>query len=310
MFANDIYFTNYNKQSISLQSDNDAYFAPTDYDRYYTAGHNLTYTSKEFINNPLKYVGFSLLINTNPISRFSIGLGQELYSPADRLNPNPSLYDYPFAGFLYMSGMVQNRVDDFMEQIFLDIGIIGNAALGQETQDIIHSLTNNPKLPGWRHQIKNEFIFNIYYKAMYRFPIIDNIIEILPYGILALGNAHTHLEIGVKLRIGWGLHGDFGIPKAITGHIGSTSINDDFRIYIQGGFGERLIGRNIFLQGNTIGGYQSLVALNYAIYEAEIGVLVAWKGCALSFMFSNRQKEFVQQLRNHNYATLRLEISF
>ena len=45
----------YNKHHIALSSDNDAYFEPTNYDRYYTAGHNLSYTSKEWQNSPLAY---------------------------------------------------------------------------------------------------------------------------------------------------------------------------------------------------------------------------------------------------------------
>ena len=145
---------------------------------------------------------------------------------------------------------------------------------------------------------------------MYRFDIISNIFDILPYGVIALGNANTHLELGAKMRVGYGLHGDFGIQKATSNHIGSMSLNDDFRFYVTLGIAERFVGRNMFIQGNSFGGFQTQLDMARCVYEAEIGALIAWKGISLAYMYSYKQKEFREQLLDSNYATLRLEISF
>lgn len=301
----------YNKHHIALSSDNDAYFEPTNYDRYYTAGHNLSYTSKEWQNSPLAYTAlFSRLFKKDLVSSFSIGIGQEVYTPSARFALNPPANDAPYGGYLYLNTMIQNRTDNFLEQLELNIGMVGKAALGKEAQDLIHELINYYPLAGWDHQIRNEFVLNAYYKAMYRFDIISNIFDILPYGVIALGNANTHLELGAKMRVGYGLHGDFGIQKATSNHIGSMSLNDDFRFYVTFGIAERFVGRNMFIQGNSFGGFQTQLDMARCVYEAEIGALIAWKGISLAYMYSYKQKEFREQLLDSNYATLRLEISF
>lgn len=301
----------YEKHHIALSSDNDAYFEPTNYDRYYTAGHNLSYTSKEWINSPLRHVALlSRIFDSEYASSFGISLGQEIYTPSDRYSLQPPQNDAPYGGYLYLNTMIQNRTNNFVEQLELNLGMVGKDALGKEAQEWIHKLINLYSFAGWNSQIQNEFILNLYYKAMYRLDIIPNIIDVLPYGIIALGNAHTHTEIGMRMRIGYGLQGDFGIQKAAANHIGTTSLNDSFRFYIIGGISERFVGRNIFIQGNTIGGVQTNLDMNRFVYEAELGALIAWKGISLSYIYSYKQKEFSTQLLDSNYATMRLEISF
>ena len=301
----------YEKHHIALSSDNDAYFEPTNYDRYYTAGHNLSYTSKEWINSPLRHVALlSRIFDSEYASSFGISLGQEIYTPSDRYSLQPPQNDTPYGGYLYLNTMIQNRTNNFVEQLELNFGMVGKDALGKEAQEWIHKLINLYSFAGWNSQIQNEFILNLYYKAMYRLDIVPNIIDVLPYGIIALGNAHTHAEIGMRMRIGYGLQGDFGIQKAAANHIGTTSLNDSFRFYIIGGISERFVGRNIFIQGNTIGGVQTNLDMNRFVYEAEFGALIAWKGISLSYIYSYKQKEFSTQLLDSNYATMRLEISF
>lgn len=244
----------YEKHHIVLSSDNDAYFEPTNYDRYYTAGHNLSYTSKEWINSPLCHVAILSRFADERASAFRISLGQEIYTPSDRFSLQPPSNDAPYGGYLYLNTMIQNRTYNFVEQLELNLGMVGKDALGKEAQEWIHKLINLYSLAGWNSQIKNEFIFNLYYKAIYRLDIIPNIFDVLPYGVIALGNAYTHAELGMRMRIGYGLHGDFGMQKATSNHIGTTSLSDNFRFYIIGGISERFVGRNIFIQGNTWGG--------------------------------------------------------
>ncbi len=306
-YANDIA---YNKFSLSLYTDNDAYFSPRDFDRYYSAGHSLYFTSVEYDNsfiNDISIIQRAMKIPT--ISRFYIGIGQEIYTPSEKFTYIPPKDDALYAGFLYLNGGIQNRSSNFMEQISLNIGIVGPASLAREAQDLIHSITNNGYYNGWNTQIRNEIIFNLYYKSMYRFPI-NEYFDILPYGIAALGNAHTYIEIGAKFRAGYGLDGDFGLQTAQVDSIGSVSHSDNMRAYFQFGFSERFVLRNIFLQGNTIGGVQSDLDLNRAIYGIELGAVFAWRGYALSYLYSYKRREFVTQLANHSYATIRLEVSF
>ncbi|MWV61987.1 DUF2219 family protein [Helicobacter saguini] len=358
----------YKKRTITLITDNDAYFPITDKDRYYTAGHSLTYTHSEREDSILRFIGFAWLIEkksknldskniesknkdfsqntesnlqdskkdsikdskpqniesktqkfitrfhnkwqSKPISRYAFSAAQEINTPHNKFAIDTPRDDLPYSGYLYLSAMAQNRIHNFLEQTSVNIGVVGPYALGRETQDSIHDSLNVGKYPGWNYQLQNEPIFNLYYKAAYKMPILPSFIEAIPRTAIALGNAHTHLDLALNLRAGYGVNGDFGFSYARNSGFNTTSINNAFRIYAQLDILARLVARNIFIQGNTFGGLQTNLALNPLIYELNIGALCAWKGFSLGLNYTIRSQEFSTQIGSDNFATFRLEISF
>lgn len=336
--ANAIESLPYKKRNLSLKTDNDAYFPPTDKDRYYTAGHSLLYTHSETKNKILSYFGFSWLIAKNmeskhtdstnsaneplsetstqnldsktPISRLFFGGAQEIRTPHYKFATHPPRSDMPYSGYLYAIFGVQNRFDNFLEQTLLHIGIIGPGALGKETQDSIHNAIHVAKYAGWSYQIQNEMVLNLYYNAAYKVRLWRDFIDIIPLASLALGNAHTHLDLGVRLRIGYNLSGDFGFGVAQSSSFATSSLNDKFRIYLQTSINGRFVARNIFLQGNTIGGLQTNLDLQRAVCALNLGLLIAWKGASLSASYTLKTPEFSTQLGNSNFASFALSFSF
>ncbi|STQ86711.1 lipid A deacylase LpxR family protein [Helicobacter muridarum] len=299
------------KHSITIHTENDAYYSPTDYDRYYTAGHNITYNSKGFYNSWFKHIGFIHYLADLNRSAFSIGLNQEIYTADDKKSIIPSTNDHLYGGYLYGNFTIYNYNDNFIESIGLDLGIVGKYSLAKETQKFIHKLLNFNYPKGWDTQISNEIIINLYHKLHYRFSIIKNIAELIPYSEIALGNAYTHALLGINLRVGYGLSNDFGITKIRYGHVGKSTIGNGFRIYLAGGINEKVVIRNIFLQGNTfVNGKKSSLQINKFVYEAQIGFLIGYAGWSISYLYSYRQKEFLTQKEPIGYAGLRLEIAF
>lgn len=302
--------TTYSKQNLSFHTENDVYFPPTDFDRYYTTGTNFTYTSKEFKNSALRYIGIFSLLQDSKLSRFSIGINQEIHTPDNKENIIPPKDDALYGGYLYGNFGVHHRTQNFLESLSLDIGVVGKYSFAQETQDFIHTLLNLNTMRGWDSQLNNEVIINLYHRLLYRFSIIPNVFELLPYSEIALGNAYTHLGVGLNLRLGYGLQNDFGITTIHSGNVGSASFGDGLRLYLAAGINERAIGRNIFLQGNTFGGVKSSLNINHLIYEANIGILIGYYGWSVSYLYVYRQKEFSTQKAPLSYGAIRLEISF
>ncbi len=298
------------KQILSLITENDAYFEPfIKSDRYYTAGHYLSYTSKEFDDSFMNKIAVFSHFYDKSLSSFSVSLNQEIYTPEDKHRIPLKKDDALFGGYLYANITISNRADEFLEQIGFDIGVVGPYALGRQVQNGVHKITNNRQVEGWKYQIKNEFIMNFYYNIIYRLNLFDNIFDISPNFLLSLGNANIYADAGIKLRIGYGLNNDFAIPS-VRNRIVSNTIEDGFRIYLLGGLKYKFVGRNIFLEGNTIRGVKGNLSLNRMIYEMEIGALIGYKNFAISYLFTNRQKEFKTQSTNHTYGSIRFEISF
>lgn len=300
----------FSKQSISLHTENDAYFSPTDFDRYYTAGTNITYTSKAFSDSKLKYIGIFSLLQDSLSSSFSIGISQEIYTPDNKTNIIPPKGDALYGGYLYGNIGIQHHTNNIFESLSIDIGVVGRHSFAKQTQDMVHNILNFRTAGGWDSQIKNEIIVNLYHKLLYRFALLHNIIELLPYSEIALGNAYTHLGVGLNLRLGYGLQHDFGITKVRSSNIGSTSLGNGFRFYIVGGINDRVIGNNIFLQGNTPNGIINPLVLRRFVYEANMGILIGYAGWSISYLYAYRQKEFTTQKAPISYGSIRLEIGF
>lgn len=306
----------YKKHFISILSENDAYF--NEYvDEYYSAGTVLEYTSAEYDFSKeksklafLKYL--SILGQKSPkATRYSLALAQDVYTPYYRGYPiDPQ--DHPYAGYLRMNFQVSQRRENSLENLTLSLGVVGKAALAEQTQEIVHKLTDNPTFYGWNTQLKNEFILNFNYEVIKRLFIIKTSyfsIDTLPALDLALGNADTHIRVGTRLRIGYNLESDFGVDKVNTSFSGNKPYNDNFSLYIFGGIFGTYQAKNIFIQGNTFGPYTDLVMKNF-FYDAEVGGAILYKGFRLSYSVTHVSQTFQSQPKPHNFGSIELNFAF
>ena len=299
----------YSKSHFSILTENDAYFdAHTDY--YYTAGTSFIYTTKEFdfSHSWLRFI--SIDHSDTKLSRFSFGLHQDLYTPIKR-GADVDLNDFPYAGFLSFDTTLSNRRKNSLENLKIQIGIVGPAALAKQTQQLIHKLTKNPIFYGWDTQLKNEFILNFYYEYIYRYEFFNKNgfgLDVLPGLKIALGNAYDYMGLGYRLRLGYHLQNDFGAQKINTSFIGSQPYSDDFSFYVFGGIIGYYVARNIFVQGNSFGPHRlDLIPLTY---EAELGAVISYKGFSFSYVFTHKSAEFRGSRPYHNFGSILLGFAF
>lgn len=306
----------YKKQFITLLSENDTY-ANQYVDRYYTAGTALSYVSKEYIfgydnKSKTKWINYLSLINQAPkITRFNVGLLQDIYTPFSRAS-NPPALDHLYGAYLRMNFGISQRTKTLLENVTLSLGVVGPFALGYETQKLIHQLTHNPMFYGWKHQIKNEFILNFNYqliKKIHLFSLPYFSSDILPALEIGLGNADTHFSIGSRVRLGYNLDSDFGVNKINTGFKGMEPYNDSLSFYVFGGIFGRYQTRNIFIQGNSFAN-STKTELNYFVYESEMGIALLYQGARLSYTYTHTSKTFKSQVKAHNFGAIEITIAF
>jgi hypothetical protein len=139
---------------LRLHFDND-YFTTTD--RYYTYGITLEWAHPSLKASPLNF----LLLKAQQSSyRYGLALAYFCYTPASLSNNTIRYGDRPFSGNLVLSSSLSSR-DTLHARIitsFLTFGIIGQGAGGEETQLMVHRMTNNVLPNGWQFQIRNDLI--------------------------------------------------------------------------------------------------------------------------------------------------------
>lgn len=316
LLCNDDFTPNTN-HSINIVTENDAYFEPfIKSDGYYTAGHYISYLSPEFAESPLNLLaGFSHFYDKH-FTRFQIALKQELHTPNNKYSYDFSAPkdDILFGAGLYANVAFLSRSRDFMEQISFDIGVMGDYALGKQTQNTIHKWTKNREALGWDFGLKNEILLNLHYGLIWRWVFIEDFFDVLPSFQLSLGNARTGINAGARFRLGYGLKNDFGYQK-LESIFSQNVVGDGLKIYAMFGINGSIVGRDAFIEGNTAfltgnKGVQSSVRINHYIYEIEAGFMIGYKYFSIGYLWSNQSKRFKQQNHYHKYGSIRLEIMF
>ena len=169
----------------SIQFENDIGIGGTD--RHYTHGSRLscmsedqkTGTSAREIANAVSFNigGYSLLDSSRDV-RYSVALGQTMFTPEDLTRTDLITDDRPYAGWLFGSlGLVlgprhQQRPGstafDRMESLQLTLGIVGPLSGADRTQKFVHSAIDAQKPRGWRNQLRNEPGFILEYEQKWR----------------------------------------------------------------------------------------------------------------------------------------------
>ena len=150
----------YSQNQINLDVDNDLYFDSRD--MYYSSGI---------------FVSFSSLKNTDDKIFFNhFKIGQLIYTPSSRYEINPSLYDYPYSGYLFLELSKQKQISENSSFTFGgNIGITGDASLAKGMQNLYHDLVLDLPHLAWNSQMPQEFQINLVANYFKGFKIEDNV---------------------------------------------------------------------------------------------------------------------------------------
>lgn len=229
-------------------------------------------------------------------------LGQNMFTPSDISLRNPPKTDRPYAGFLYGGfGVVADR-GDRLDTLALEVGVVGPSSQADETQALVHDLIGAQKPKGWKHQLEDEPGVRLVYERKWKFsadlpvPALDLSVDWAPSVTATLGNVETSLAAGGVVRLGQDLSDDYGPPRVrpAVGSPGFFRNEDDFSWYVFAGAEGRLVGRNIFIEGNTFGGVDG-VEPNRLVADLQAGAAVQVGRVELSFTQVLRTEEYSGQ---------------
>ena len=221
--------------------------------------------------------------------RDALFLGQSIFTPEnlDIKPPNPR--DRPYGGWLYAGNSLLQETGNQLENLELDLGVVGPGALGKQVQNDFHQFIGIHQAQGWSSQIQNEPGLVLSYERLWRVPVIDlgdtshgveNGVDIVPEFGGSAGNVFTYGEAGGTLRIGRHLEADYGqvrIRPSLSGtdYFNPEPLGDETGYYIFAGAQGRVVGHNIFLDGNTFRQSPSVTRKTF-VADLQTGVSVYW----------------------------------
>ena len=302
---------------FELNEEND-WFAGTD--RHYTQGFRMVYLGPdnvmpEWLLGAAQYfpaVGFNL-------DTFRVGLemGQNLYTPTDLSRQEPIANDWPYAGWIYAGTVLQRRglTDDeripVLENIRLQLGMVGPAVLAGQLQNWFHSINNFPLAEGWANQLPNEPTMALKYQRAWRLASGqqgDWGVECIPQAGASLGNVETSARAGAMVRMGWHIPDDFGIEPidslGITdGGWSAAAIQHPWGFYFFVAAEGRAVGYSIFLDGDM---FRDSPHVEREPYVGELygGLALMLGRLEMAFTYVYLTREFVGQVSPDAYGSV------
>lgn len=307
---------------ITLNVENDMFGGGTD--QNYTSGVRLTYHRLN-ANLPKFTRTIDKLVPTyksTPATSIYYSIGQNLYTPADIENPAQQNNDRPWAAYLYGSAGLVTFDDNRIDELEASIGVVGPAALGEQTQKTIHKWVNSPNPKGWRHQLKNEpalmLSWNRRFPERYSIDMPEVFNQTMTFTAepnigATVGNVYTYANAGMSFRFNpfEGRYQDAPIKvrPAMPG-TGAYVIPEGLMAWqVFGGVEGRAVAQNIFLDGNTFTDSHSVDKKNF-VYDATVGVSTAYGKGRISYALVYRSKEFDEQDDPSIFGTVSLGYRF
>lgn len=171
-------------------------------DHYYSNGFLFEFYHPIFESNPLNY--FLVPTDNSLINYYGLTAKQDFFTPTELSDTILQKSDRPFAAYILIGAKkisydVSNRFRIVSE---LELGLIGKSALGEETQNGIHSfLPTSSDVSGWYNQIGNDFLIN--YSVEFEKSIwAADWININAVASTKVGSPFTHFEGGATIRLG------------------------------------------------------------------------------------------------------------
>lgn len=253
-------------------------------------------------------------------------VGQNIYTPEDIEQSEPQPDDRPWAGWLYVGRMLQVSSDcDPTEEVpadagvvrcreqqhtfEADVGVVGPLSQAEAVQTGLHEVLDNTPPKGWDNQIKNEPGLLLLYTGKWRFPNRSQTFDATPTTRIAVGGPGAVLAFasaGGTVRFGRNLSGFTGslIPSV------QRQTRPRWDAYVFAGAEARLVGVNVFLDGNYFHDDSPSAEKEPFVYDLTGGGSIRYKSFRMTYTLVQRSPEFEppsgRDLDPQNFGSLAL----
>ena len=309
--------------TLTVQFENDR-IANTD--RHYTHGTRFAWVSDR-LRDDIPWAADALNwlypFAADTDARVGIALGQSIFTPDDIVTSELVADDRPYAGWLYVGFSLHTEGKQsligvpftFLDTLEVDLGVVGPESQAKEVQTLVHNIIDVQRPNGWDNQLDTEPGLLITLERTWRpnavgFGPVE--MDLIPHAAVSLGNIVTEVNGGALLRVGQGLSVDFGPPHIrpnLTGVAAFDTGERDFAWYMFAGAAGRVVGRNIFLDGNTFSSSHSVDKRRF-VGDFPVGIAMVYKSVRVSFSHVFRTREFDGQPEADRFGAVSLSVNF
>ena len=318
-----------NSSTFSIFFENDLF---GDTDQQYTNGVQLSWESTDLTQyadaERLPHWMLPLIAQlpwiNEPATQRNVGfsIGQKIFTPNNTQSSNLVANDRPYAGWLYGGLSFTSKTANRMDRFEFQLGVIGPAAQAEQAQNFVHDLRDLAKTRGWSHQLENEPGLALVYERKWR-PFASANTSGFGYDVIthaggALGNVFVYANAGAEVRAGWNLPGDFGTSYIRPGGNSNapTTVDDPrlgntrpYGLYVFAAATGRIVGRDIFLDGNTFTDSHD-VDKKIAVRDFIVGGSIVLRQFKLSYAQVFRSREFDGQRDKPNFGSISFSMTF
>jgi lipid A 3-O-deacylase len=289
---------------ISLTIDNDIFFLT---DRYYTAGHELSY--RKLLNSETNLVKrFNRKsVSSKVISSFRFG--NKIFTPRKTKFVNTINMDRPYAGYTYLGYSISRlKKLSIVSSLEFEVGLVGKATGLGQVQQWWHKQVGYEVPRGWDSQIANELIINMNYQFQKSIKLSEDFDLVSNTG-LYIGTGSNKISQDVTLRLI-----DFNpltqsiFSNSLLGYEGDMNKPEVFLFF---GFGVDYVVSNIFLEGSLFNNNPSpfTVDANSLLIRRNFGIMYAKKRGSFAFSVISLGKEMEKGIK-HSFVSLKFSQRF
>ena len=302
------YVANRDLAQVEIAGENDILSLKENHDRYYTNGAHLVYVGPHAGSKDSVWTW-----------RPHYGIGQEIYTAADRFATNPSPDDHPYSAWAY--GMIGCSWDDgeSLDVLTFRLGVVGPSALGRQVQNGYHEFLGIRRLNGWDTQLHDEPGLNMDWRRNWRIRVAGGDrgfgADVIPMLFAEFGTVRDSFATGAQLRFGQNLPDDYGVSDTRKGGVEATPRK-------LGGYGfapNSIYGfvearGEIWIHNTALDGgmFHDSREVNSRTSVAQFGCGVAahWGSTRLTFSQYVRTREFTTQKGNFWFGGVSLTQAF
>ncbi|GAA0525662.1 hypothetical protein FHS83_001965 [Rhizomicrobium palustre] len=298
--------------ALSIIWENDIFYNS---DRDYTNGAEITYVTPPSGNNATIVAlarALPFFADKGDV-RTSYSLGQDIFTPEHTTLAVPLATERPYAGYTYISLGLMQANQDRLDQLELQLGVVGPMALAKETQFWVHSIIDDDKPKGWHYQLHNEPAVTLTYERSLKIippqSILGVVLDIEPHLGGAVGTVYDYANAGAMVRLGFNLPDDFGPLRMQPSLPGSSYFEPQagFSAYAFAGVDGRIMARNIFLDGNTWRDSPS-VDKDLFVGDLTLGAAVTFSSLRIAFTHVFRTREYKTQKSSDQFGAVSLSV--
>ena len=291
-------------------------FANTD--RNYTNGVRFSWLSGTQATDGLSaWAARNLVRTTNStVRRGGFAIGQSIFTPEDTQTAAPLPDQQPYAGWLYAEANALIEQRNVVDQIAVQIGVVGPSAGGEWAQNEFHKLIGVDSAKGWDNQLQDELGIVVNYdKKLRRVAYLGSTdfgADITPNLGLALGNVYTHARAGLTVRVGQDLGNDYGPPRVrpSLGGSGYFTPDDKASWYLFAGIEGRAVAHNIFTDGSLFNDDGVDLSKRPLVTDYQGGLVIQLWNTQLALTMVERSREYAEQTAPQRFGAFSLSQKF